>query len=150
MVCILPQAKHTAVEYKFNFKKQIIMKKSLVILATGMLAGGTLYAAEANVVSLNTAEEQSMIQDVDFSTLDFAKVEVESLPERVARTLDQLEESGLELKEAAVAKTAEGVAIFRLSTAKLGEESLIYVSEDGAVLKTIVKKQQEEEAPVEE
>lgn len=127
------------------------MKKSLVILATGMLAGGTLYAAEANVVSLNAAEEQSMTQDVDFSTLDFAKIEVESLPERVAKTLGQLEESGLKLKEAAVAKTAEGVAIFRLSTVKLGEENLIYVSEDGAVLKTeVVNKQQEEEAPVEE
>lgn len=109
------------------------MKKSMIILATAMLAVGSLYAAETS----NVAVEKCMVQqDVDFSSLKFAKVEVANLPEGVAKAVGQLVEAGAVLKEVAVAKTAEGVEIFRLSAVKSGEESLTYLNDKGEVLKS--------------
>lgn len=109
------------------------MKKSMIILATAMLAVGSLYAVETS----NVAAEQCMVQqDVDFASLEFAKVEVTNLPEGVAKVVGQLVEAGAVLKEVAVAKTAEGVEIFRLSAVKSGEESLTYLNDKGEVLKS--------------
>ncbi len=120
------------------------MKKNLMFLAVGLLAIGSVFAAELNNSPVAKAEVAVSAQD-DLSALDYDKTDVEALPEAVKQAVAKLGESGAKLKEALVGKTAEGKSVFKLMLEGSNGASEIYLDESGNILQT-GKKQAVEEA----
>ncbi len=61
------------------------MKKNLMFLAVGLLAMGSVFAAELNDSPVAKAEVAVSAQDVDFSALEYAKVDATVLPDAVKK-----------------------------------------------------------------
>ncbi len=76
------------------------MKKNLMFLAVGLLAIGSVFAAELNNSPVAKAEVAVSAQDVDFSALEYAKTDMEALPDAVKQAVAKLGEAGANLKEA--------------------------------------------------
>ncbi len=121
------------------------MKKNLMFLAIGLLAIGSVFAAELNDSPVAKVEVAVSVQDVDFSALDYAKTEVTALPDAVKQAVTKLGEAGANLKEALVGKTAEGKSVFKLMLEGNNGASEVYLDEAGNILQTGKKEQVVEE-----
>ncbi len=112
------------------------MKKNLMFLAVGLLAIGSVFAAELNDSPVTKAEVAVSAQDVDFSALEYAKTDAAALPDAVKNAVTKLEEAGAKMRWASAAKTEEGVKVFKVTFSKDDATQVLYFGESGEILKT--------------